>query len=148
MGDMRLLVLLSGLIYTALTVFSALLVWVYGAFDCYESCNYDDPHAHWSDRTDAWQWDVLFWLGPATAATGLAASVLHAGQWRGRWLLLGLHGALLAVAGRLLADAQSLRWDEVAFWWVLIVGSGAAFGVIRQRLARSRLSSGVAAPVG
>ena len=47
--------------------------------------------------------------------------------------MLALHGALLAVAGWLLAEAQGFK----VLWWVLIVGSGAAFADLRRRLARA-----------
>jgi hypothetical protein len=131
---MRPLVFLSGLIYLALTLISALLVSVGGVVTCWESCDYDDSGANWWNRNDAWQWDVMLWLGPACALTGVVALALHAARRRGRWPMLGLHGALLAVAGRLLAEAQAFSWVP---WWVLIVGSGAAFAVIRRRLARA-----------
>jgi hypothetical protein len=130
---MRLLVFLSGLVYLSLTLISALLVSAGGVWSCYESCD-DSPGAHWSERNDAWQWDLLLWLGPAAALTGVVALALHAAWRRGRWLMLALHGAVLAVAGWLLAEAQGFSWVP---WWVLIVGSGAAFADLRRRLARA-----------
>jgi hypothetical protein len=97
-------------------------------FDCYESCS---EAGDWTTKPEAWQWDVLTALDPVAALCGLLAVGLRLAGRREALLLVGLHGCVLAVAGSLLAQV-SFRWDEVVFWWILIVGAGVCFAIVAR----------------
>jgi hypothetical protein len=126
--------------YTAVSTGAALLLFLYGAFDCYESCS-DERNPSWPDDATAWQWDAISWLGIASEVAAIVFVVLVFFV-SGRFAALALAANVgFALAGGIFEQATG----NVSISLVVLVAAGLAAlggGLIRARASASSSRAG------
>jgi hypothetical protein len=124
----------AALAYLALTLWAAFWIAVWGVFGCYEDCLNE---GEWWDHYDAWQWDALVVLALAGALVGLVAVAASFWNWRAGAVLVGIDGAILAVAAGFLLQTPHFTTRMVVVWSVLVVGAGIFLVLVRRARAQS-----------
>ena len=124
---------LVGTLYVALSALGSFYLYLDGALDCYESCYPDDPG--WSNHTNSWQWDAIFWSGAAAAVAALVAFVAALlKQPRVAAAALALEVAAFCVGAAFATDDANRGvavWFAVA-WILATLASGAVFARRRR----------------
>jgi hypothetical protein len=126
---------LLGLLYAAASVLVALWGGLIAEFHCYnQAC----PGRDWTETTEAWQWDLILVLSLAAGLVGLITAVVAFSTPRLIYPTLGfaVQATLVCVVGVLLLVADELTSAHVAFWVVLVAGSGLA--LLYSRASRQR----------
>jgi hypothetical protein len=133
-----LLVVLLGLVYTVASVIVGLAIAAAGILRCSEGCEYV---TNWTADQSAWQWYVVFALGPISLLFGLAVLGLAVAVERSMpaFVALALHASALVAAAGLLLQSPEVGRGDVVFWLPLTLGSG--LGLVYARRA-SRQSAG------
>jgi hypothetical protein len=130
---------LLAVLYAGFALVAALGLFVYGAYDCYEECRYDVPNPPWPYDIDAWQWDVILWVG---VASGFAAVAFLLAVFRvGRGLaaaLLAAHIGLVVVGGAFVRAADEVETALIVLVALGLAAPGCALLALRAKSASSR----------
>jgi hypothetical protein len=131
----------SGLLacaYFAVAAVTALALFAYGAYDCYESCA-DEPNAPWPDDPSAWQWDAVLWLGVGSgvAAVAFLWLVFLAGA-RFAAAALAANVAFAAAGGIFEDSADQVETSLVVVVVLALAVLGAALLRVRPSVVSSR----------
>ncbi len=113
----------GGLIYLAATGMWTLLMLLIGALRCDDSCS--SSSTSWADDPQAWQYEVLPWLGLAGALLAILAFTISLFRQELGLAVVGIHAGVFLANALLFVDGGRMNGSVIVF--PALIAAAAAF---------------------